>query len=167
AGVDIVDVAQNAFSGMTSQPSMGSLYYGLENTDREPDLNIENVEQINKYWQDVREQYRTFEDCISTTASEVYKHQMPGGQYTNLKQQAKSVGLEDRCDDIKDMYAMVNKMFGDNVKVTPSSKEVGDMALCMVQNNLTEEVVYERGSDITYLYSVIDFFNGKLGQPAV
>lgn len=166
AGVDIVDVAQNAFSGMTSQPSMGSLYYGLENTDREPDLNIENVEQINKYWQDVREQYRTFEDGISTTASDVYKHQMPGGQYTNLKQQAKSVGLEDRWDDIKDMYATVNKMFGDIVKVTPSSKVVGDMALFMVQNDLTEEAVYDRGTDLTYPKSVIDFFQGKLGQPA-
>lgn len=166
AGVDVVDVALNAFSGMTSQPSMGSLYYALENTPRAPELNIENVEQVNKYWQDVRDQYRTFEEGISTTATEVYKHQMPGGQYTNLKQQAKSVGLEDRWDDIKDMYATVNQMFGDIVKVTPSSKVVGDMALFMVQNDLTEADVYERGSELTYPKSVIDFFQGKLGQPA-
>lgn len=166
AGVDVVDVALNAFSGMTSQPSMGSLYYGLENTKREPDIHIENVEQINKYWQDVREQYRAFEEGITTTATEVYKHQMPGGQYTNLKQQAKSVGLEDRWDDIKEMYATVNLMFGDIVKVTPSSKVVGDMALFMVQNDLTEADVYERGSDLTYPKSVIDFFQGKLGRPA-
>lgn len=165
AGVDIVDVALNAFSGVTSQPSMGSLYYGLENTEREPELNIENVEQINKYWQDVREQYRTFEDGVSTTATEVYKHQMPGGQYTNLKHQAKSVGLEDRWEDIKEMYATVNKMFGDIVKVTPSSKVVGDMALFMVQNDLTEEAVYERGTELSFPKSVIDFFQGKLGQP--
>lgn len=166
AGVDIVDVALNAFSGMTSQPSMGSLYYALENTPRAPELNIENVEQINKYWQDVRDQYRIFEEGISTTATEVYKHQMPGGQYTNLKQQAKSVGLEDRWDEIKEMYATVNQMFGDIVKVTPSSKVVGDMALFMVQNNLTEEDVYEKGTDLTYPKSVIDLLQGKLGQPA-
>lgn len=166
AGVDIVDVSINAFSGMTSQPSTGSLYYALENTERAPELNIENLEQINKYWQDVREQYRTFEEGITTTATEVYKHQMPGGQYTNLKQQAKSVGLEDRWDDIKEMYAVVNQMFGDIVKVTPSSKVVGDMALFMVQNELTEEQVYERGSELTYPKSVIDFFQGKLGRPA-
>lgn len=166
AGVDIVDVALNAFSGMTSQPSMGSLYYALENSEREPDLDIENVEQINRYWQDIRGFYRIFEEGISSTATEVYKHQMPGGQYTNLKQQAKSVGLEDKWDEIKDMYATVNQMFGDIVKVTPSSKVVGDMALFMVQNNLTEADVYKKGRSLTYPQSVIDFFSGKLGQPA-
>jgi len=165
AGVDIVDVAQSALSGMTSQPSMSSLYYALENTSRVPDINPDNVEQINHYWQDVREYYRIFEEGISTTSTEVYKHQMPGGQYTNLKQQAKSVGLEDRWDEIKEVYATVNDMFGDIIKVTPSSKVVGDMTLFMVQNNLTEEGVYERGTDLTYPRSVIDFFKGKIGKP--
>ncbi len=165
AGVDIVDVAENAFSGNTSQPSIGSLYYALENTPRAPELNINNLEKINKYWQDVRTQYQAFEEAVSASATEVYKHQMPGGQYTNLKQQAKSIGLEDRWEEIKDMYAQVNQMFGDIVKVTPSSKVVGDMALFMVQNDLSQEDIYEKGSSLSFPQSVIDFFQGQLGQP--
>lgn len=166
AGVDIVDVAQSAFSGMTSQPSMSSLYYALENDKRVPELNIENVEELNHYWQDIRDYYRVFEEGISTTSTEVYKHQMPGGQYTNLKQQAKAVGLEDRWDEIKDMYSVVNQMFGDIVKVTPSSKVVGDMTLFMVQNDLTEEDVYEKGPELEFPSSVIGFFRGDIGKPA-
>lgn len=165
AGVDIIDVAFNAFSGMTSQPSMGSVYYALENDQRAPDLHIDNVEKVNRYWQDVRRYYHIFEEGITSTATEVYHHQMPGGQYTNLKQQAKGVGLEDKWDQIKDQYAQVNQMFGDIVKVTPSSKVVGDMALFMVQNNLTESDVYAKGDTLTYPQSVIDFFSGQLGQP--
>lgn len=165
AGVDIVDVAQSAFSGMTSQPSMSSLYYALEHAAICPQINVDNVEQINNYWQDVRQYYRIFEEGITSSSTEVYKHQMPGGQYTNLKQQAKGVGLEDRWDDIKETYSTVNQMFGDIVKVTPSSKVVGDMALFMVQNNLSEADVYEKGTDLTYPQSVVDFFKGRIGQP--
>lgn len=165
AGVDIVDVAQSAMSGATSQPSMSSLYYALENTWRAPDLPIENIEQINKYWQDVRQYYRDFEEGLKVASTEVYQHQMPGGQYTNLKQQAKGVGLENRWDDIKEMYATVNQMFGDIVKVTPSSKVVGDMALFMIQNDLTPEDIYERGENLSFPQSVISFFKGELGKP--
>ncbi|MGP6139348.1 MULTISPECIES: pyruvate carboxylase [unclassified Jeotgalibaca] len=165
AGVDIVDVAQSAMSGTTSQPSMSSLYFALEGTEHAPDLNIENVQKINRYWEDVRAYYEDFETGIHTTSTEVYHHQMPGGQYTNLQQQAKSVGLEESWDTVKDMYATVNKMFGDIVKVTPSSKVVGDMALFMVQNKLTEDDVYERGRDFDYPQSVVNFFKGDLGQP--
>lgn len=165
AGVDIVDVAQSAMSGMTSQPSMSSLYYALENTKREPDLPIENVEQINKYWQDIRQYYKNFEEGVAASSTEVYQHQMPGGQYTNLKQQAKGVGLEDRWDDIQEMYAVVNDMFGDIVKVTPSSKVVGDMALFMIQNDLSEEDIFEKGDDLNFPKSVISFFRGELGKP--
>lgn len=165
AGVDIVDVAQSALSGKTSQPSMGSLYYALENTDREPDINITNVEYINRYFEDVRKFYSVFEESMPAASTEVYKHQMPGGQYTNLKQQAKGVGLEDRWDELKEMYAVVNNMFGDIVKVTPSSKVVGDMALFMLQNNLTEQDVFEKGESLNFPKSVISFFRGDLGRP--
>ncbi|UJF16494.1 pyruvate carboxylase [Jeotgalibaca sp. MA1X17-3] len=165
AGVDIVDVASSAMSGTTSQPSMSSLYYALEGSSRSPHLNITNVHKINRYWEDVRYYYEDFESGIQTTSTEVYRHQMPGGQYTNLQQQAKAVGLEDKWDEIKDMYATVNKMFGNIVKVTPSSKVVGDMALFMVQNNLSEEDVYQKGMNLDFPESVISLFKGNLGQP--
>lgn len=165
AGVDIVDVAMSAMSGATSQPSMSSLYYALKDDVRTPSLNIENVQKINHYWEDVREFYAPFENGVSAPQTEVYLHEMPGGQYSNLQQQAKAVGLEDKWDDIKVMYATVNRMFGDIVKVTPSSKVVGDMALFMVQNELTEEDIFSRGRELSYPESVISFFQGDLGQP--
>ncbi|WP_080147126.1 pyruvate carboxylase [Marinilactibacillus piezotolerans] len=165
AGVDVVDVAQSALSGKTSQPSMGSLYYALENTDRAPEINIENVEIINRYFEDVRKFYSIFEESMPAASTEVYKHQMPGGQYTNLKQQAKGVGLADSWDELKEMYAVVNRMFGDIVKVTPSSKVVGDMALFMIQNNLSEQDIYEKGESLSFPQSVISFFKGELGKP--
>jgi len=165
AGVDIVDVAQSALSGKTSQPSMGSLYYALEGTSHAPKYNIMNVEQLNRYWEDTRKFYADFEEGMPAASTEVYAHQMPGGQYTNLKSQAKGLGLEDQWDDIKEMYAVVNRMFGDIVKVTPSSKVVGDMALYMIQNELTEEEVYARGDELDFPTSVVRFFKGELGQP--
>ncbi|MGY3765326.1 pyruvate carboxylase [Vagococcus vulneris] len=165
AGVDIVDVAMSAMSGATSQPSMSSLYYALKNGDRTPNINIDNVQQINHYWEDVRTFYAPFENGISAAQTEVYAHEMPGGQYSNLQQQAKAVGLEAKWDKVKVMYAVVNQMFGDIVKVTPSSKVVGDMALFMVQNELSEDDIYEKGRTLNYPESVINFFEGNLGQP--
>lgn len=165
AGVDIVDVAMSAVSGATSQPSMSSLYYALVNGDRTPDIAIENVQQLNHYWEDVRTYYSDFENGISAPQTEVYQHEMPGGQYSNLQQQAKAVGLGERWEEVKAMYATVNLMFGDIVKVTPSSKVVGDLALFMVQNELNEADVYEKGSTIDFPDSVIGFFMGDLGQP--
>lgn len=165
AGVDIVDVAMSAMSGTTSQPSMSSLYYALEGGERKPQLEMRNVQKLNQYWEDVRHYYSDFETGIHTTSTEVYWHQMPGGQYTNLQQQAKAVGLEDKWDEVKAMYAVVNEMFGDIVKVTPSSKVVGDMALFMVQNELSEEDVYARGQELDFPESVVSFFRGDLGQP--
>lgn len=165
AGVDIVDVAMSAMSSSTSQPSLSSLYYALVNGKRVPDINIENVQELNHYWEDVRMYYQPFENGLNVPQTEVYMHEMPGGQYSNLQQQAKAVGLGDRWDEIKKMYHNVNMMFGDIVKVTPSSKVVGDMALFMVQNNLTEEDIYEKGETISFPESVITFFQGKLGQP--
>lgn len=165
AGVDIVDVATSAMSSATSQPSMSSLYYALENGPRTPKVNIDNVQQINHYWEDVRAYYGPFENGISAPQTEVYSHEMPGGQYSNLQQQAKAVGLGDKWEDIKEMYSNVNYLFGDIVKVTPSSKVVGDMALFMVQNELTSDDIYARGRELSYPESVVSFFQGDLGQP--
>lgn len=165
AGVDIVDVATSAMSGATSQPSMSSLYYALQYGERTPDLNLKNVRQLNHYWEDVRPYYSSFENGIMAAQTEVYNHEMPGGQYSNLQQQAKAVGLGDKWDEIKEMYQTVNMMFGDIVKVTPSSKVVGDMALFMVQNELTEQDIYDRGDELSYPDSVVSFFQGELGQP--
>lgn len=165
AGVDIVDVAVSALSGGTSQPSMSSLYYALENSEYAPNINIKNVQQLNHYWEDVRPYYYAFENGMNAPQTEVYQHEMPGGQYSNLQQQTKAVGLGKEWDDIKEMYQKINMMFGDIVKVTPSSKVVGDMALFMVQNKLSEKDVYDKGETLNFPESVINFFEGNLGQP--
>ncbi|MGM0900405.1 MAG: pyruvate carboxylase [Bacillota bacterium] len=165
AGVDIVDVAVGSMAGLTSQPSMNSLNYALEGTERKPSVHFSSIEKLTHYWEDVRKYYQDFESGMLAPHSEVYQHEMPGGQYSNLQQQAKAVGLEERWDEVKDMYRRVNRMFGNIVKVTPSSKVVGDMALFMVQNNLSEEDVIERGLKIDFPDSVIELFQGYLGQP--
>lgn len=165
AGVDIVDVAISSMAGLTSQPSANSLYYALEETDRKPDVSVKALEQLSHYWEDVRKYYSDFESGMNSPHSEVYMHEMPGGQYSNLQQQAKAVGLGARWEEVKQMYRRVNDMFGDIVKVTPSSKVVGDMALFMVQNNLSEQDVLEKGETIDFPDSVIELFEGYLGQP--
>ncbi|KKB42231.1 pyruvate carboxylase [Bacillus thermotolerans] len=166
AGVDIVDVAASSMAGMTSQPSADSLCYALRGTEREPSVKAGAFEQLSKYWEGVRHYYQDFESGMNAPHPEIYKHEMPGGQYSNLQQQAKAVGLGERWEEVKDMYSRVNMMFGDIVKVTPSSKVVGDMALFMVQNDLTEEEVLEKGDKIDFPDSVIELFEGYLGQPA-
>ncbi|ALF10024.1 pyruvate carboxylase [Parageobacillus thermoglucosidasius] len=165
AGVDIVDVAVSSMAGLTSQPSANTLYYALEGTKRAPEINIQGLEQLSRYWEDVRKFYQEFESGMNSPHTEVYMHEMPGGQYSNLQQQAKAVGLGDRWDEVKEMYRRVNDMFGDIVKVTPSSKVVGDMALYMVQNHLTEQDIFERGETLDFPDSVVEFFEGYLGQP--
>lgn len=165
AGVDIVDVAISSMAGLTSQPSANSLYYALEGSEHQPNVDIHALEQLSRYWEDVRKYYEDFESGMVAPHTEVYQHEMPGGQYSNLQQQAKAVGLGDRWDEVKEMYSYVNQMFGDIVKVTPSSKIVGDMALYMVQNDLTEEDILTRGDTLDFPDSVIEFFQGYLGQP--
>ncbi len=165
AGVDVVDVATGSMAGSTSQPSAQSLYHALEGTVKQPDINVENYEELSKYWEGVRHYYEDFESGMKSPHSEVYFHEMPGGQYSNLQQQAKAVGLEERWEEVKVMYRAVNDMFGDIVKVTPSSKIIGDMALFMVQNNLDEKDIYERGEFMDFPASVIEFFQGDIGQP--
>src|SRR5207248_77200 len=137
AGVDVVDCALSSMSGMTSQPNLNSLVAALQHTPRESGLDLNSLNLLSDYWQAVREFYYPFEEDMKAPTAEVYQHEMPGGQYTNLRQQAKSLGLADRWNEIADTYTHVNMLFGDIVKVTPSSKVVGDMALFMVTNNLT------------------------------
>ncbi|RKJ15232.1 pyruvate carboxylase, partial [Butyricicoccus sp. 1XD8-22] len=153
-----------SMSGLTSQPSINSLYYAMKGSKREIKADIEALEQLSYYWEDVRSFYNDFESGMKSPHSEIYVHEMPGGQYSNLQQQAKAVGLGDRWEEVKKMYSRVNMLFGDIVKVTPSSKVVGDMALFMVQNDLNEENIYTRGLSIDFPDSVVELFQGYLGQ---
>ena len=165
AGVDIVDAAFDSMSGGTSQPCLGSIVEALAFTERETGLDINAVRQINNYWEKVRHLYADFESGLDSPASEVYLHEMPGGQFTNLKAQAKSIGLADRWPEVAQAYADANQMFGDIVKVTPSSKVVGDMALMMVSQNLSRSDVEDPNRDVAFPESVVEMLNGELGQP--
>ena len=165
AGVDAVDTAMDAFSGGTSQPCLGSIVEALRHTSRDTELNIDDIRLINNYWEHVRDQYAAFESGSSAPASEVYLHEMPGGQFTNLKAQARSLGLEEKWPEIAKTYADVNQMFGDIVKVTPSSKVVGDMALMMVSQGLSRQDVESPDIDLSFPDSVVDMMRGNLGQP--
>ena len=165
AGVDAVDAAMDAFSGGTSQPCLGSIVEALRHTDRDTGLDMGAIRAISNYWEGVRGQYAAFESGIPAPASEVYLHEMPGGQFTNLKAQARSLGLEERWHEVAQAYADANQMFGDIVKVTPSSKVVGDMALMMVAQNLTRAQVENPDVDVAFPDSVVDMLRGNLGQP--
>ncbi|MBS0573520.1 MAG: pyruvate carboxylase [Proteobacteria bacterium] len=165
AGVSAVDAAMDAFSGGTSQPCLGSIVEALAHTERDTGLDIAAIRQISNYWEAVRDQYAAFESGLEAPASEVYLHEMPGGQFTNLKAQARSLGLEERWHEVAQAYADANRMFGDIVKVTPSSKVVGDMALMMVAQGLTRAQVEDPKTDVAFPESVIDMLKGNLGQP--
>ncbi|MBM1687825.1 pyruvate carboxylase [Sulfitobacter geojensis] len=165
AGVDAVDCAMDAFSGNTSQATLGSVVSALQHTDRDTGLSMDAIREISDYWEDVRHQYGAFESGMQAPSSEVYLHEMPGGQFTNLKAQASSLGLDDRWPEVARTYADVNQMFGDIVKVTPSSKVVGDMALMMVSQGLTRAQVEDPETDVAFPDSVIDMMRGNLGQP--
>jgi pyruvate carboxylase len=165
AGVAAVDAAMDAFSGGTSQPCLGSIVEALAHTERDTGLDIGAIRGISNYWEAVRHQYRAFESGLEAPASEVYLHEMPGGQFTNLKAQARSLGLEDRWHEVAQAYADANRMFGDIVKVTPSSKVVGDMALMMVAQGLTRTQVEDPAVEVAFPESVIDMLKGNLGQP--
>ena len=165
AGVDAVDAAMDAFSGGTSQPCLGSIVEALRHTERDTGLDIAAIREISNYWEHVRAQYSAFESGIPAPASEVYLHEMPGGQFTNLKAQARSLGLEERWPEVAQAYADANQMFGDIVKVTPSSKVVGDMALMMVAQGLSRAQVEDPGVDVAFPDSVVDMMKGNLGQP--
>ncbi|MEM9580882.1 MAG: biotin/lipoyl-containing protein, partial [Pseudomonadota bacterium] len=165
AGVDAADCAMDALSGNTSQATLGTIVESLRHTDRDTGLDIEAVREVSDYWEQVRAQYAAFETGQQAPSSEVYLHEMPGGQFTNLKAQARSLGLEDRWPEVAQTYADVNQMFGDIVKVTPSSKVVGDMALMMVSQGLTRAEVEDPSTDVAFPDSVVDMMRGNLGQP--
>ncbi len=165
AGVDIIDTAVAAMSGLTSQPSSNSIYYAMSGFERKIRMDIEGHETLSHYWDAVRPYYSDFESDMKSPHTEIYQHEMPGGQYSNLRQQAKSLGLGERFSEVKDMYRRVNFLFGDIVKVTPSSKVVGDMALYMVQNELNEKDVVSQGHKLDFPESVVSFFKGEIGQP--
>jgi len=167
AGVDAVDGALDAMSGLTSQPNLGSIVEALRYSPRDTGIDPANLRAISMYWEQVRKNYLAFESDIRAGASEVYVHGMPGGQYTNLKEQARSVGLDDaRWPEVAQAYADVNKMFGDIVKVTPSSKVVGDLALMMVSSGITKEQVLDPEVEVAFPESVVQMLRGDLGQPA-
>ena len=165
AGVDIADAALAAMSGTTSQPNLNSLVAALQHTSRDSGLDLEALNRLSDYWEDAREYYYPFEEQVKAGTAEVYHHEMPGGQYTNLRQQAKSLGLADRWTEIADTYAQVNQLFGDIVKVTPSSKVVGDLALFMVTNNLSAVDVLSPEKKLNFPRSVVEMMQGMLGFP--
>ncbi len=165
AGVDVIDVALGGLSGLTSQPNFNSVAEMLRFHERENILDIEKLAEYSNYWETVRNYYYPFESGLKSGTGEVYSHEIPGGQYSNLKGQAIALGLEDKFPEVTKMYGEVNTLFGDIVKVTPSSKVVGDMAQYMISNNLTVEDVLEKGDEISFPQSVISFFKGDLGQP--
>ncbi|TPI17333.1 pyruvate carboxylase [Mesorhizobium sp. B4-1-1] len=164
SGADAIDAAMDSFSGNTSQPCLGSIVEALKGTERDPGLDPQWIRRISFYWEAVRNQYAAFESDLKGPASEVYLHEMPGGQFTNLKEQARSLGLETRWHEVAQAYHDVNRMFGDIVKVTPSSKVVGDMALMMVSQDLTVADVENTAKDIAFPDSVVSMLRGDLGQ---
>ncbi len=165
AGADIVDTAINSMSGLTSQPAMNSVVAALENTPRDTGIHVDGLQQISDYWTNVRPVYEAYESDLKSSTAEIYKYEIPGGQYSNLKPQVESFGLGHRFTEVKEMFRTVNWMWGDIVKVTPSSKAVGDMAIFMVQNDLTSENILIKGKDLTYPDSVVSYFKGMMGQP--
>lgn len=165
AGVDVVDVALGGMSGLTSQPNFNSIVEMLKFNERENKMNTEKLSEYSNYWETVRSYYYPFESGLKSGSGDVYSHEIPGGQYSNLKGQAIALGLEDKFPEVTKMYGEVNQMFGDIIKVTPSSKVVGDMAQYMIGNQLTVADVMERGETISFPQSVINFFKGDLGQP--
>ena len=165
AGVDIVDAALSSMSGLTSQPSLNSVSAALEFNERESSLSQDSLEELSVYFEKIRPVYSAFESGITSNTTLIYKYEVPGGQYSNLKAQVDSFGMGQRYDEILIKYKEANELFGDIVKVTPSSKVVGDMAIFMLQNNLDKENIYEKGKNLAFPESVIEFYKGLIGQP--
>jgi len=165
AGLDIADAALAPMSGGTSQPNLNTLVEAIRFSDRNTGLKTEDLDALARYWEVVRQYYLPFETVMLPATADLYQHEMPGGQYTNLYQQAKALGMSDRWPEVCRVYAEVNQLFGDIVKVTPSSKSVGDMALFMVANDLKSEDVLNDQKDLSFPESVIDLISGKMGQP--
>lgn len=165
AGCDAVDGALDSMSGLTSQPNLGSIAAALSGSVRDPGLDLAAMQSLSHYWEGVRRAYAPFEADMRAGTSDVYNHEMPGGQYTNLREQARAMGLAHRWPEVSKAYADVNVLFGDIVKVTPTSKVVGDMALFMVANDLKPQDVSNPARDVAFPESVVSLFRGELGFP--
>jgi pyruvate carboxylase len=166
AGADAVDAAMDSMSGQTSQPNLGSMAAALRFNERDAGLDPASLRIISHYWEQVRHYYAAFESDIRSGTSDVYVHGMPGGQYTNLREQARALGIDDtRWPEVARAYADVNEMFGDIIKVTPTSKVVGDMAIAMVSSGLTAAKVLDPKVEVAFPESVVQLFHGDLGQP--
>ncbi len=165
AGVDIVDTAIQPLSSLTSQPSMNALVEVLQGQERDTGFDTVRLQELADYWADVRLRYASFDKGLTGPVTDIYRYEIPGGQYTNLQPQVESLGLGHRFTEVKEMYKKVNDMLGDIIKVTPSSKMVGDLAIFMVQNDLTPENIREKGASLAYPDSVVSFCKGMMGQP--
>mmetsp|Transcript_27434 Transcript_27434/g.89803 ORF Transcript_27434/g.89803 Transcript_27434/m.89803 type:complete len:1207 (+) Transcript_27434:1-3621(+) len=165
AGADVVDVATDAFSGLTSQPSMGALTEALRGSEFDTGVDAAVMGRLNTYWEQTRGLYNPFESGLKSGGADVYQHEMPGGQYTNLQFQATSLGLAEQWPQVKEKYAAANRVLGDIIKVTPSSKVVGDLAQFMVQNELDEEAVLVQAEQLSFPSSVVEYMQGQIGQP--
>jgi pyruvate carboxylase len=165
AGVDVVDAALSSLSGLTAQPNLNSLAAVLAGSEWDPGLDADGLQKLANYWETVREYYAPFESGLKSGTAEVYRHEIPGGQYSNFRPQVAGLGLLDKWEECKDMYRKVNLLFGDVVKVTPSSKVVGDMAMFLVKNGLEPEDLFgEKGKDLAFPESVVGLAKGMLGQ---
>lgn len=165
SGVDIIDTAISSLAGQTSHPSLNSIVAALAGQERDTGLDLEELQKLSDYWEDVRPYYHSFEGAIKSPATDIYRYEIPGGQYTNLKPQVESVGLGHRFKEVKEKYREVNEILGDIVKVTPSSKMVGDLAIFMVQNNLDKDNIAEKAKSLSFPDSVVSYFKGMMGQP--
>ncbi len=165
AGVDIIDCALESMAGLTSQPSLNAIVEALKHTERDTEIDLYGYDQLGRYYKDLRKVYSRFESDLTNSCAEIYNFEIPGGQYTNLKPQADSLGLVGRFDEVKENYKVANEIVGDIIKVTPSSKVVGDLAIFMSKNNLTKENIYEEGKHLAFPDSVVDYCKGMIGQP--
>ena len=165
AGVDILDGALETMSGFTSQPSLNAIIEALKNTERDTNIDLYGLNEIGNYYKDLRYVYKKFEGDLKSPSTEIYRYEIPGGQYTNLKPQADSLGLVNKFSDVKEKYKEANEILGDIIKVTPSSKVVGDLAIFMVKNNLNKDNIIQEGEKLSFPDSVVDFCKGMIGQP--
>ena len=165
AGVDVVDTAIGPLANLTSQPSMNAVVESLRGQERDTGFDPQRLQELADYWADVRLRYESFDKGLKVPVTDIYRYEIPGGQYTNLQPQVESLGLGHRFAEVKEMYRTVNLMLGDIIKVTPSSKMVGDLAIFMVQNDLTPENIVEKGEHLAFPDSVVSYFKGMMGQP--
>ncbi len=165
AGVDVVDCALSGMSGLTSQPSLNALCAALQGNPRSPALDLEAMNELANYWESVRDLYYPFESGLKASTAEVYEHEMPGGQYSNLRPRAIQLGLGERWQEIKRKYREVNDALGDVIKVTPTSKTVADFAMFLVQNDLSVDDAIAKADKLDFPQSLVDFLAGKIGQP--